>query len=105
MKRFYKTAAPAPADTGWQVLLDGRGIKTAMGAQQVVPGQTLANALADEWAAQGEEIDPAGFVFRDLAEMLTPGRLPRGEALLLVGVDHPELVAAVAASGAPAAKK
>ena len=68
MKRFYKTAAPAPTDTGWQVLLDGRGIKTAMGAQQVVPGQTLANALADEWAAQGEEIDPAGFVFRDLAD-------------------------------------
>ena len=68
MTRFYKTAAPAPADTGWQVLLDGRGIKTAMGAQQVVPGQRLANALADEWAAQGEEIDPAGFVFRDLAD-------------------------------------
>ena len=68
MKRFYKTAAPAPTDTGWQVLLDGRGIKTAMGAPQVVPGQTLAHALAAEWAAQGEEIDPTGLVFRDLAD-------------------------------------
>lgn len=42
-------------------------------------------------------------VFRDLAEMLVPGRLPQGQALLLVGVDHPDLVAAVTALGAPAA--
>lgn len=68
MKRFYKNAAATAAENGWQVTLDGRGIKTAMGAPQVVPNQTLAHALAAEWAAQGEEIEPAGFVLRDLAD-------------------------------------
>ena len=68
MKRFYKTVTTTAADGGWRVLLDGRGIKTAMGAAQIVPTEALAEALAAEWDAQGEEIDPAGFVLRDMAD-------------------------------------
>ena len=68
MKRFYKTVTTTAADGGWRVLLDGRGIKTAMGAAQIVPTKALAEALAAEWDAQGEEIDPAGFVLRDMAD-------------------------------------
>ena len=67
MKRFYTTATVAPADGGWRVLLDGRGIKTAMGAPQVVPTEVLAEGLAAEWNAQGDEIVPTGFVLRDMA--------------------------------------
>jgi chaperone required for assembly of F1-ATPase len=69
MKRFYKAASAAPAeDGGWRVLLDGRPIKTALGKPQVVPTQALAEALAAEWTAQGPELDPAGFIHRDLAD-------------------------------------
>lgn len=68
MKRFYKEAGTAAADGGWQVTLDGRKVKTQGGKQQIVPSATLAAALAAEWAAQGEEIDPARFVLRDLAD-------------------------------------
>jgi chaperone required for assembly of F1-ATPase len=68
MKRFYKQAAVAPVAGGWQVKLDGRAVKTQGGRQQVVPTQPLAEALAAEWAGQGETIDPAGFVLRDLAD-------------------------------------
>jgi len=68
MKRFYKTAAPAEQGGGWQVLLDGRAVKTVGGRAQVVPTRALAEALAAEWAAQGEEIDPADFVLRDMAD-------------------------------------
>ena len=68
MKRFYTTATVAPADGGWRVLLDGRGIKTAMGAPQVVPTEVLAEGLAAEWNAQGDEIVPTGFVLRDMAD-------------------------------------
>ncbi|OCC25256.1 molecular chaperone [Croceicoccus estronivorus] len=68
MKKFYKEALAESADGGWRVMLDGRGIKTAMGAPQVVPNETLANALASEWDGQGEEIDPAHFLFRDMAD-------------------------------------
>ncbi|NBW76020.1 MAG: molecular chaperone [Sphingomonadaceae bacterium] len=68
MKRFYREAKAAPVDAGWQVQLDGRGVKTAGGNQQVVPAQPLAAALAAEWAAQEETIVPASFVLRDMAD-------------------------------------
>ena len=68
MKRFYKEVTVGKTDAGWRVLLDGRPIKTAGGRVQVVTTKPLAEALAEEWAAQGENIDPAGFVLRDLCD-------------------------------------
>lgn len=68
MKRFYKEAKAAPVTGGWQVQLDGRGVKTAAGNPQIVPTEALAAALAAEWAAQEEVIVPASFVLRDLAD-------------------------------------
>ena len=68
MKRFYKAVAVAPAGGGWQVTLDGRAVKTQGGRAQVVPAQALAAALAAEWGGQGETIDPAALVLRDMAD-------------------------------------
>ncbi|WP_159870708.1 ATP12 family chaperone protein [Novosphingobium sp. 9U] len=68
MKRFYKAVTVEMQDGGWRVLLDGRGIKTAAGAVQVVPTQALAQALAAEWEAQGETIDATTFPLRDLTD-------------------------------------
>ncbi|WP_137681049.1 ATP12 family chaperone protein [Aurantiacibacter suaedae] len=69
MKRFYKDVATARTDGGWQVQLDGRGIKTQGGGQQIVPTEAAAQLLASEWAAQGDKIDPKSFVYRDLADL------------------------------------
>ena len=68
MKRFYKDASISAEGEGWRVLLDGRGVKTQGGRSQVIPGEALALALAAEWATQGEEVDPALLVLRDLAD-------------------------------------
>ena len=68
MKRFYKVVSVAAEGTGWRVLLDGRAVKTQGGRVQLVPSEGLATALAAEWDAQGEEIDPARLVLRDLAD-------------------------------------
>ena len=68
MKRFWKEVTAAPVEGGWQVMLDGRPLKTQGKRQQIVPGEALARALAQEWTDQGEEIDPAGFVLRDMAD-------------------------------------
>ncbi|WP_338466707.1 ATP12 family protein [Novosphingobium sp. ZN18A2] len=68
MKRFWKEAAPVAAEGGWQVALDGRGVKTQGGKPQVVPTRALADALAAEWTGQGEEVDPGAFVMRDMAD-------------------------------------
>lgn len=72
MKRFWSEVTAVKVDRGWQVMLDGRPIKTQGGAEQIVPSAPLAEALADEWQRQGpnkgDEIDPAGFVLRDMAD-------------------------------------
>jgi chaperone required for assembly of F1-ATPase len=68
MKRFYKDVAVEQVEDGFRVALDGRAVKTQGRAPQVVPTRALADLLAGEWAAQGEELDPASFVFRDFAD-------------------------------------
>jgi chaperone required for assembly of F1-ATPase len=68
VKRFYKAVTVAAESGGFRVMLDGRGLRTVGGRAQIVPGPALAEALAAEWAGQGEEIDPAAFVLRDLAD-------------------------------------
>ena len=69
MRRFWKEVSVEQAEGGWRVALDGRPIRTQGGASQVVPSHVLAEALAAEWAAQGEEVDPRAFTFRDLADL------------------------------------
>jgi len=68
MKRFWKDVTVGEADGGWQVALDGRPIRTQHGGVQVVTTRALAEALAEEWRAQGEEVDAKAFVLRDLAD-------------------------------------
>lgn len=57
-KRFWKEAGIAPTDGGWQVLLDSRPVRTPAKAALVLPTQALARAVAAEWQAQEERIDP-----------------------------------------------
>ena len=68
MKRFWKEVAVEPFEGAWRVTLDGRPIRTQGKNPQVIPGEALAEALAAEWRAQGEEIDPQAFPLRDLAD-------------------------------------
>jgi chaperone required for assembly of F1-ATPase len=59
-KRFYKRAtAESAADGGFALKLDGRGAKTPARNPLVVRDRPVAEALAGEWNAVGERIDPA----------------------------------------------
>ena len=62
LKRFWKTVDVAPGpnggEGGWTILLDGRAPKTPAHAKLTLPTQAAARLVADEWAAQGEFIDP-----------------------------------------------
>lgn len=57
-KRFYKGAAVQEVDGGFAVGLDGRVPKTPGLKQVVVPMREVAEAMATEWSAQGDFIDP-----------------------------------------------
>jgi chaperone required for assembly of F1-ATPase len=68
-KRFYagvsvKEASPGP---GYAILLDGRPVRTPRKLPLVVPTRALAEAIAAEWEAQGERIDPSTMPLSRLA--------------------------------------
>ena len=67
-KRFYASATVAPRDNGsFGIELDGRPIKTPAGHALAVPTQSLADAIAGEWNAQGDDIVPASLPLTRLA--------------------------------------
>ncbi len=58
-RRFYHEAAVAPHEGGFVLTLDGKLARTPGRNPLVVESPALAAALAAEWQAQGERIDPA----------------------------------------------
>ena len=57
-RRFYKSATAAPAEGGWGILLDNKPLRSPAKRPFVLPTEALAAAIAEEWQAQGEKIDP-----------------------------------------------
>lgn len=58
LKRFWTVVDVNEGQGGWAVTLDGRTPKTPAHAQLVLPTEAAARLVAEEWAAQGEFIDP-----------------------------------------------
>jgi chaperone required for assembly of F1-ATPase len=58
-KRFYKTAEVSEAEGGYAVSLDGRVVRTPARNLLATPWRALTARLAQEWAAQGDSIDPS----------------------------------------------
>jgi chaperone required for assembly of F1-ATPase len=58
MKRFWTAAEVVETDAGFGVHLDGRTVKTPLKTAVAVPQRSVAQAMAAEWAAQAEKIDP-----------------------------------------------
>lgn len=58
MKRFWEVAAAVEVEGGFTVHLDGRAIKTPGKAHLIVPTLVMAEAMALEWDAQVEGVNP-----------------------------------------------
>ena len=71
-KRFYTRAHVAEA-APFSVLLDGRAVKTPAGNALAAPTRALAEAIAAEWDAQGERVDPATMPLTRLANSIIDG--------------------------------
>jgi len=59
LKRFWANVDVAATEGGWAVRLDGRTPKTPAHAPLIVPSVAAARLVADEWATQGEFLEPA----------------------------------------------
>lgn len=81
-KRFYKEAGVGEAGSGFSVTLDGKPIKTPSGRIVTVPVRAIAEAIAEEWRAQADTIDPltmpltrfANSVVESVVDRVTPVR-------------------------------
>lgn len=67
MKRFYKATAVTGEAPPYGVALDGRPLRTPARELLAVPTRALAEAIAAEWNAQGEEIQPRAMPLTGLA--------------------------------------
>lgn len=57
-KRFWKETSVIEAEGGFTVQLDGRQVRTPAKAALIVPTRAMADAIAAEWQAQTNKIDP-----------------------------------------------
>lgn len=88
-KRFWKEASFEEAGAGYAVLLDGRGLRTPAKTPVVVPTAQMAEAIAEEWRAQEDEINPLSM----------PVTRTANSALDKVALQHAEVADMLAAYG------
>jgi chaperone required for assembly of F1-ATPase len=72
-RRFYERASAASGPEGHAVYLDDKPVRTPARRPLAAPTLPLAQAIAAEWDAQREEIDPANMPLTRLANAIIDG--------------------------------
>ena len=72
-KRFYQEASVDETAEGFRVLLDGKPIRTPAKRPLAAPVRALAEAIAAEWQAQKDAIEPAKMPRTRLANSIIDG--------------------------------
>lgn len=90
LKRAYAEAGIAAAAGGFAIELDGKPVRTPAKAPLIVPTRKLAAAIAEEWQAQGERIDPATMPLTRLASIAIDLVAPRRAAAVAAIVKYAE---------------
>jgi chaperone required for assembly of F1-ATPase len=72
-QRFYKRAHVDQGDIGFAIRLDGRAVRTPARRILEAPTRALAEALAAEWNAQVELVDPRDMPLTRLANSIIDG--------------------------------
>jgi chaperone required for assembly of F1-ATPase len=105
-KRFYTKAGVAEAANGFAITLDDKPIRTPSGRPLIAPLSEIADAIAGEWDAQQEVIDPLSMPLTRFANSVAEGVIDRVEAvaedvakyfqsdLLFYRAGHPEALVA-----------
>jgi chaperone required for assembly of F1-ATPase len=72
-RRFYERAAACEAEGHYSLTLDEKPVHTPARRLLAAPTLALAQAIAAEWAAQGDVIDPATMPLTRLANAIIDG--------------------------------
>ena len=76
-KRFYKQAQAVETDGGYELHLDGRPARTPGRAPVAAPSKRIGEAIAAEWNAQSERIDPVSMPVTRTLNSAIDGVAPR----------------------------
>ncbi|MGH6846099.1 MAG: ATP12 family chaperone protein [Methylocella sp.] len=79
-RRFYKEVTVQHKDGTFILLLDGRAAKSPGGNRLALPCLVAARALADEWSAQAEFINPAAMPLSRIVNSAIDGVAHRRDA-------------------------
>ena len=71
--KFFKVAAAEPMEGGFSLTLDGKPVKTPKTRKLIVPTRALAEALAAEWNALEDKIEPAALPLTRLVNTVLDG--------------------------------
>lgn len=105
-KRFYSDVSVAEVEGGFNITLDGKPIKIPSGGVVLVPRREIAEAIAAEWAAQQETINPLTMPLTRFANSVVQSVVDRvdlvaddivkylGSDLLFYRAGHPEALVA-----------
>jgi chaperone required for assembly of F1-ATPase len=80
--RFYRDVIVEKAGEAYRVLLDSKPIRTPAGAAFLLPNESLAQAVAEEWHAQGEKLKPESMPLTKLANTAIDRVAPQREACI-----------------------
>ncbi len=87
-KRFYKDVTVTDEAGAHGLLLDGKPVRTPGKALLALPSLALAEAVAEEWRAQGERIDPKTMPLTKLANTVIDGVQGREDAVVADILSH-----------------
>src|SRR5262245_10536113 len=75
-RRFYADASVAEKEGAFAILLDGKPVRTPARKALRAPSRALGEAIAGEWQAQPDFIDPARMPLTRLANTIIDGVAP-----------------------------
>jgi len=81
-KRFYVHAGVTETTAGFAITLDDKPIRTPSGRQMVAPTRPIADAIAAEWEAQQEDIDPLTMPLTRFANSVADAVVDRVDAVI-----------------------
>jgi chaperone required for assembly of F1-ATPase len=105
-KRFYISAGVVESPDGFAITLDGRPVRTPSGRALAAPNRKIADAIAAEWDAQQEIINPLTMPLTRFANSVADAVVDRldavvediakylGSDLLFYRAGHPEALVA-----------
>lgn len=87
-RRFWKTSDVQAAGEGWEIVLDGRPVRTPGKHPLILPTEALARAIAGEWDAQADVIDPTSMPLTRAANSAIEKVAPQREGVVAMLAEY-----------------